>query len=157
MFLLLTSSVKSIIQEAHDRARGMKELCDMDRFIESVGKYMRTEFKSMEHHDNKYPNTADINSVDGNATYLPPCLQLLLGSIIKSKNAKLHMASIGQSIMQSTCPRSFLPLGLSVTLEHKYGHSETQELMTTWKVKFSFHPISITLQCVSHFVTLSSC
>ena len=34
---------------------------------------------------------------------------------------------------------------------------KTQELMTTWKVKIFFHPISITLQCVSHFVTLSSC
>ena len=86
----------------------------------------------MEYHDNKYPTTADINSVAGNATYLPPSLQLLLGSIIKSKNAKLHMASIGQSIMQSTCPRSFLPplqVGLGVTLEHKYGHRELVDMV----------------------------
>ena len=67
----LTSGVKFIIQEAHDRAHEMKELCDMDRLIESVGKYIRTEIKSMEHHDNKYPTTADITSVDGNVTYLP--------------------------------------------------------------------------------------
>ena len=46
----LSSSVKFIIQEAQDRAREMKELCDMDRLNESVGK--RTEIKSMEHHDN---------------------------------------------------------------------------------------------------------
>ena len=121
----LTSNVQSIIQEAHDRARELNELCDMDRLIESVGKYIRTEIKSMEHHDNKYPTTMDKGSVDGNVTYLPHSLQLLLGSIIKSKNVKLHMASIGQSLMQSTCPRSFLPplqVGLSVTLEHKYGH-----------------------------------
>ena len=98
----------------------MKELCDMDRLIESVGE--RREIKSMEHHDYKYPTTADINSVDGNATCLPRSLQLLLGRIIKSKNAKLHMAQIGQSIMQSRSPRSFLShpqVGLSVTLEHK--------------------------------------
>ena len=103
----------------------MKELCDMDRLSESVGK--RTAIKSMEHYDNKYPTTADINSLDGNATYLPRSLQLLLGRIIKNKNAKLHMASIGQSIIQSTSPRSFLPhpqVGLSVTLEHKYEHRE---------------------------------
>ena len=110
----------------------MKELCDMDRLIESVGKYIRTEIESMEHHDNKYSTTKDITSVDGNATYLPPSLQLLLGSIIKSKNAKLHRASICQSIMQSTCPRSFLPplqVGLSVTLEHKSGHRELVDMV----------------------------
>ena len=44
----LTSSVKLIIQEAHVRAREMKELCDMDRLIESVGKYIITEMKFME-------------------------------------------------------------------------------------------------------------
>ena len=104
----------------------------MDRLIKSVvGKYIRTEIKSMEHHDNKYPTTADINSVDEHATYLPHSLRLLLSSIINSKNAKLHMVSIGQSIMQSTCPRSFPPplqVCLSVTLEHKYRHRELVDM-----------------------------
>ena len=128
----LTSNLKSIIQEAHDRAREMNELSDMDRLIESVAKYIRTEIKSMEHHDNKYPTTADMGSVDGNVTYLPHSLQLLLGNIIKSKNANLKVASIGQSIMQSMCPRSFLPplqVGLSVTLEHKYGHRDLVDMI----------------------------
>ena len=92
----------------------------MNRLIERAGK--RTEIKSMEHHDNKYPTTADINSVDGNATYLPRSLQLLPGRIIKSKNAKLHIVSISQSIMLLTSPRSFFPhphVGMRVTLDHK--------------------------------------
>ena len=33
---------------------------NMDRLIESAGKYTRTEIMSMEHHDNTYPTTADI-------------------------------------------------------------------------------------------------
>lgn len=129
----LTSNVKSIIQEAHDRACDLSELGDMDKLIESVGKYIRTEIKSMKHHDNKYPTTADIGCIDSNVTYLPHSLKLLLSSIIKSKNAKLHIASIGQSIMQSTCPRSFLPplqVGLSVTLEHKYGHRDLVDMIS---------------------------
>ena len=44
----LKSSVKSIIQEAHDRASELKELSDMDRLSETVGKFIRREINSME-------------------------------------------------------------------------------------------------------------
>lgn len=128
----LTSNVKSIIQKAHDRASEMKELSDMDRLIETVGKFIRTGIKSMERHKEEYPTSEDMCSVDSNVAYLPNSLQLLLGSIIKSRNAKLHVASVGQSIMQSTCPRSFLPplqVGLSVTLEHKYGQRDLVDMI----------------------------
>ena len=128
----LTSNLKSIVQEAHERACKLNKLSNMDNLIETVGKYIRNEIKSMEHHNNQYPNTADMSSEEANIAYLPHSLQMLLNSIIKSKNAKLHMASIGQSIMQSTCPRSFLPplqVGLSVTLEHKYGHRDLVDMI----------------------------
>ena len=47
----LRFNVKSIIQEAHDTASELKELSDMDRLIETVGKFIRTEIKSMELHN----------------------------------------------------------------------------------------------------------
>lgn len=86
----------------------------------------------MERHDNKYSTTADMGSVNRNLTCLSHSMHLLLDSVIKTKNSKFKTTSIGQSIMQSTCSRSFLPplqVGVSVTLEHKYGHRDVIDMI----------------------------
>ena len=73
-----------------------------------------------------------MGALDGNLAYSKPFLRLLLQTIIKPHNAKLHTASIGQAIMQSTCSHAFLSplqIGLSVTLEHRYGHRELVDLI----------------------------
>ena len=65
-----------------------------------------------------------MQSVESNVAH-PLSLRLLLITNIKSRDAKLYVASVGQANLQSTCLHSFLPplqVSLSVTLEHEYGH-----------------------------------
>ena len=130
----LTSNAKSLMHQAHANATNMKGLSDMDKLIQTVGEHIGMEIKSMEKHGDEYPTSEGMSSIDSNINFLRHSLCLLLGKIIKSQNAKLHIyiASIGQSIMQSTCPWSFLsPLqvGFSVTLEHKYGHCDLVDII----------------------------
>ena len=104
----------------------------MDSLIKVVGNFIRNEIKNAPKHNDVYPDASEIKSLEHNLSTLTPGLRLLLQTIIKSKKANLRSASIGQAIMSSTCPRSFLcPLqvGLSVTLDQKYGHRDLIDLL----------------------------
>ena len=74
-----------------------------------------------------------MKSVEHNLSVLPPSLYLLLNSIIKSKSADVRCSSIGQAITGTKCPRRFLSplqMGLSITLDHKYGHRNLLDLLS---------------------------
>ena len=130
LIVTLNSNVKQLIQEAHFRIT--RDSTDMDSLIEVVGCYIRDEIKTAEKHNGVYPEASDMKSIEHNLAVLPPSLRLLLKTIIKSKSANVHCSSIGQAVMNATCPRRFSPLqvGLSVTLDHKYGHRDLIDLLS---------------------------
>jgi len=134
LIVTLNNNVNKIIHDAHKKTESWK---DVDTLIDIVSEYIRNDIKNAEKHSQVYPDTDDIKSVDHNLSVLPASLRRLLGGIIKSKNADLQTASIGQAIMSATCPRGFLsPLqvGLCVTLDHKYGRRDLIDLLS----KFGF-------------------
>ena len=131
LIVTLTSNVKQIVQDAHNKLK--EDWTDVDVLIEIVGNYIRNEIKSAEKHNDVYPDAEDIKSLEHNLAFLTPSVRLqLLKTIIKSKSNDLLCASIGQAIMSATCPKRFLTplqIGMCVTLDHKYGHRDLIDLL----------------------------
>ena len=131
LIVTLNSNVNKIFHDAHKKTESWKEV---DTLIDIVSEYIRNDIKNAEKHSQVYPDADNIKSMDHNLSVLPASLRWLLGGIIKSKNADLQTASIGQAIMSATCPRGFLsPLqvqGLCVTLDHKYGRCDLIDLLS---------------------------
>ena len=133
LIVTLTSSVKQLIQVAHEKLK------DNPNDIDALRKYIRHEINSIERHGDIYPSSSDIKSVEKHLDVLPPSLNLLLNTVIKSLDTDLLCASLGQAIMTATCSRrNLLPIqiGLAVIIDHKYGHQDLGDLLN--KLGFFF-------------------
>ena len=135
LIVTLTSNAKQLFQEARSNTTVI------------TGKYIQNETKKTEKHKGVYPDVSDMKSADQNLFIMPTSLCLLLQTIIRNKNTNLHCPSIGQCIMSATCPRGLLsPLqtGLSVTLDHKYGHRNLIDLHFNLGFCASYSEVSCT-------------
>lgn len=78
----------------------------------------------MNFNKSEYPSAESISCMDENIDFVPDSLLVILKSIIKTKNADLKIASIGQSVVQAACPRRViapLQIGLGVLMHHLTG------------------------------------
>ena len=91
--------------------------------IETAGKLIKSDIKSMILPSNdQYPKASEVEQQSA-LEYIPPSLRLLLQNLLVGKNIRKKEASIGQSIIQGARPRALLAplqLGLAVQMHHHF-------------------------------------
>ena len=88
---------------------------------EDILSYVSTE-------KNNYPSSEELN-IDCCLSYLPPSLKEALDSIFSGTEKARKIASIGQAIVQATCPRSVLaPLQIGLGVQVHY-HTRSKFLI----------------------------
>ena len=76
--------------------------------IETAGKLIKNDIKSMILPSNdQYPKASEVEE-QSTLEYIPPSLHLLLQNLLVGKNIRKKEASIGQSIIQGAQPRALL-------------------------------------------------
>lgn len=92
--------------------------------MDTASKLIFSDFATINYNKAEYPNADDISNLKYHTDFLPESLLIVLKGLIKTKNAELKIASIGQAIVQAACPRRViapLQIGLGVLLHHLTG------------------------------------
>ena len=91
--------------------------------IKTAAKLIKGEIKSMKTHCNEeYPNIKQLQQPSA-LQYVPSSLRHILQETFAGKDTDVKVASIGQSIVQATCPRTViapLQIGLAVQMYHHF-------------------------------------
>ena len=129
--ITLRKAVKTILKDFYQRPKSSLD-DDKIEIIQCAAKLIKSEISSLEVDKEYYLSAECIASDEDNLSFVPKGLRTLLQSLLSDTKSNLKVSSIGQSIMQATRPRSFLPplqLGLAVQLHHSYGSRSLIELL----------------------------
>ena len=116
-------NIKNIINDAWYYERICNEEEESVRIIKTAAKLIQMQIRSMDTDMSNYPSTSKIGDVEYNKEWLPPLLKIFMESLI---NSRLKQASIGQTIVHATRPRSSIPpimFGITVDCDHMFGSS----------------------------------
>lgn len=92
--------------------------------MDNASKLILSDLSTMSYDKSEYPTASDISKMEYNTDFLPDSLVVVLKGLIKTKDANLKIAAIGQAIVQAAYPRRViapLQLGLSVLVHHLTG------------------------------------
>ena len=91
------------------------------RIVRTAAKIIVSELRSTEFNISSYPTNEQLSDLQYNQDWLPEHLKIFLETMMRNP---LHQASIGQSIVHASRPRSTLPpilYGLAVDVDHVFG------------------------------------
>ncbi|KAK7100120.1 hypothetical protein V1264_023115 [Littorina saxatilis] len=96
------------------------------RIVEAAAKLIMSDIRrEMKSNKDKYPTRDEIGNLEHNLEYLPESVKLFLQTLMhRKKEPQLKIASLGQALVQATCPRIVmapLQIGLAVQLHHLFG------------------------------------
>lgn len=100
----------------------------------------------------EYPAACDIYELKNNTDFLPQSLVIVLQGLIKTKDANLKIAAIGQAIVQAAYPRrviALLQLGLSVLVHHLTGSKFIIQLLNRFGFCSSYDEVKRFELCAS--------
>lgn len=123
LFFTYSHSAHSIISEFRKKKNGDAE-AEKKQALDYATKLMLSDLVSMNYDKSEYPTADTMSSLQRNNEFLPDSLRNVLKGLIKTKNAELKIASIGQAIIQAVCPRRViapLQIGLGVMMHHLTG------------------------------------
>ena len=115
-----TDLTSKIINDLFNRTRSTNK-DDSKSIIKAASKLVLDELRDKKYDRNIYPSSIEVASLEANIENLPSALETFLSSIIKGK---LKVASIGQAIIQSVQPRTYISpilLALSASLDSNFG------------------------------------
>ena len=122
--ITIRKTAKSILQSFYNRPKADDQAAEKLNIITAAANLIKSDILSLDLTSDVYPLSSDIESLDKNISYVPESLQTFLKILIREKDPKLKIASVGHPIMQMAKPRLHvapLQIGLGVQLHHHFA------------------------------------
>ena len=104
----LRKTVDRIIQEFHDGPRRAETEEEKIRIIQTAANIIRNDIKDVKCRTDIYDIFEGLTNKNEALEFLPVSLQIFLSTMMIAKGSKDKIISLGQALMQATCPRKLI-------------------------------------------------
>ena len=104
----LRKTADKIIKEFHDVPRRAETEEEKLRIIQTAASIIRNDIKDVKCRTDIYDIFDGLANKDEALEFLPVSLQIFLSTLMTAKGSKDKIISLGQALMQATCPRKLI-------------------------------------------------